>query len=125
MVELKPIRSDEDHENVLAELKRLWGAPLGTPDGDRLDVLITLVDAYESSHDPIDLPDPISAILFRMEQQGLSRKDLEPMIGTRARVSEVLNHKRDLSIEMIRRLHDQLGIPAEILIQPTRQTSPQ
>ncbi|MGI8483786.1 MAG: helix-turn-helix domain-containing protein [Thermomicrobiales bacterium] len=125
MVELKPIRSDEDHENALTELERLWGAPLGTPEGDRLDVLITLVDAYESSHNPIDLPDPISAILFRMEQQGLSRKDLEPMIGTRARVSEVMNHKRDLSIEMIRRLHDQLGIPAEILIQPTRRTASQ
>jgi len=125
MVEFKPVRSDADYEHALAELERLWGAPLGTPDGDRLDVLITLIDAYESSCDPIDLPDPISAILFRMEQQGLSRKDLEPMIGTRARVSEVLNHKRDLSIEMIRRLHDQLGIPAEILIQPTRQTAPQ
>lgn len=125
MVELKPIRSDQDHENALTELERLWAAPLGTPEGDRLDVLITLVDAYESSHDPIDLPDPISAILFRMEQQGLSRKDLEPMIGTRARVSEVMNHKRDLSIEMIRRLHDQLGIPAEILIQPTRRTASQ
>lgn len=103
----------------------LWGAQRRTPEGDRLDVLITLVDAYEYSHDPIDLPDPISAILFRMEQQGLSRKDLEPMIGTRARVSEVMNHKREISIEMIRRLHDQLGIPAEILIQPTRRTASQ
>ncbi len=123
MVELRPIRTEEHYRHALVELEQLWGLPLGTPEGDRLDVLLTLIDAYETSHDPIDLPDPISAILFRMEQQGLSRKDLEPMIGTRARVSEVLNHKRDLSIEMIRRLHDQLGIPAEILIQPTRRTT--
>jgi len=95
-------------------------APSGTADGDRLDVLATLIDAYETEHFPIDPPDPIEAIKFRMEQQGLTRKDLEPLIGTRTRVAEVLNGKRDLSIAMIRRLHDQLGISAEVLIQPSR-----
>lgn len=117
--EVKPIRSPQDHENALAEVERLWGAGLGTPAGDRLDVLATLIDAYEGEHYPMDPPDPIEAIKFRMDQQGLSRKDLEGIIGTRTRVSEVLNRKRGLSIEMIRRLHDRLGIPAEVLIRPT------
>ncbi len=118
--ELKPIRTRADHKNALAEVERLWGAKSGTPKGDRLDVLATLIDAYETRHYPMDPPDPIEAIQFRMEQQGLSRKDLEPMIGTRARVAEVMNRRRSLSIDMIRRLHDQLGISAEVLIRPTR-----
>src|SRR5215510_9949529 len=101
--EIKPIRTKSDYEAALAEVERLWGAKLGTPDGDRLDVLATLIDAYESIHDPIDPPDPIEAIKFRMDQQGLTRKDLEPMIGTRTRVAEVLNRKRNLSIGMISR----------------------
>jgi HTH-type transcriptional regulator / antitoxin HigA len=120
--ELKPIRSKTDYRKSLAELKRLWGARSGTPDGDRLDVLATLIDVYENEHYPIDRPDPIEAIKFRMEQQRLSRKDLEPLIGTRTRVAEVLNRKRNLSIGMIRRLHDRLGIPAEVLIRPSRKT---
>lgn len=120
--ELKPIRSETDYEAALAEVERLWGAESGTPEGDRLDVLATLIDAYEAAHHPMDPPDPIEAIRFRMEQQGLSRKDLEPLIGTRARVTEVMNRKRGLSIEMIRRLHEQLGISAEVLIRPTRST---
>ncbi len=123
MADLKPIRSEADYVHVLAELEHLWGAPLGTTEGDRLDILITLVDSYESSHATVDLPDPISAILFRMDQQGFTRKDLEPMIGIRARVSEVLNYKRGLSIKMIRRLHDQLGVPAEVLIRQTNRTA--
>jgi HTH-type transcriptional regulator/antitoxin HigA len=90
--------------------------------GDRLDILATLIEAYETKHYPMDPPDPIEAILFRMEQQGISRKDLEPMIGTRARVAEVLNRKRGLSIEMIRQLHTKLGISAEVLIRPSRQS---
>lgn len=118
--ELKPIRSEADYENGLADLERLWGAKSGTPEGDRLDVLATLIDAWESQHYPMDPPDPIDAIKFRMEQQGLTRKDLEPMIGTRTRVAEVLNRKRGLSISMIRRLHEQLGISAEVLIRPSR-----
>ncbi len=97
------------------------GVPAGTAEGDRLEILATLVDAYESEHHPIDPPDPIDAIVFRMEQQGLSRKDLEPMIGSRSRVAEVLNRRRTLSIAMIRRLHDRLGIPAEVLIRPSRR----
>jgi HTH-type transcriptional regulator / antitoxin HigA len=118
--ELKPIRSESDYENAMAEVEQLWGAKSGTPDGDRLDILVTLIEAYEDEHHPIDPPDPIEAIKFRMEQQGLSRKDLEPMIGTRTRVSEVLNRKRGLSIGMIRRLHQHLGISAEVLIRPSR-----
>ena len=117
--ELKPIRSDADHAAALEEVERLWGAPVGTPEGDRLDVLATLIEAYEERHHPIDPPDPIEAILFRMEAQGFTRKDLEPFIGSRARVSEVLNRQRGLSIEMIRRLHEGLGISAEVLIRPT------
>src|SRR5471030_44182 len=104
--ELKPIRTKADYKAALAEVERLWGAKSGTPEGDRLDVLATLIDAYEARRYPMDPPDPIEAIRFRMEQRGLSRKDLEPMIGARARVAEVLNRRRGLSIEMIRRLHD-------------------
>jgi len=117
---VKPIRGKKDYEAALAEVERLWGAKSGTPAGDRLDVLATLIDAYETVHYPMDPPDPIEAIKFRMEQQGLTRKDLEPLIGTRTRVAEVLNRKRDLSIAMIRRLHRTLGISAEVLIRPSR-----
>src|SRR5690242_20379926 len=119
--DVKPIRTQSDYRRALKEVERLWGAKLGSPEGDRLDVLATLIDAYESEHYPIDPPDPVEAIKFRMEQQGLSRRDLEPLIGTRTRVAEVLNRKRNLSISMIRRLHDKLGIPAEVLIRPTRR----
>ena len=118
--ELKPIRSKANDRAAVAELGRLWGAKRGTRDGDRLDVLATLVDAYEAEQDPIDPPDPVEAIKFRMEQQGLTRRDLEPLIGTRTRVAEILNRKRNLSIGMIRRLHARLGISAEVLIRPTR-----
>jgi HTH-type transcriptional regulator/antitoxin HigA len=120
MKDLKPIRSEADYEAALEEIERLWGAKVGTPEGDRLDVLSTLVDAYETEHDPIDPPDPIAAIRFRMEQQGLTRKDLERILGSRVRVSEILNRKRGLSIAMIRRLHEALGIPADVLIRPTK-----
>ena len=118
--ELKPIRSEADYEAALAEVERRWGAKSGTPDGDRLDILATLIDAYEAEHNPMDPRDPIEAIRFRMEQQGLTRKDLEPIFGTRTRVAEVLNRKRGLSIEMIRRLHEHLGISADVLIRPSR-----
>src|SRR5437016_14583786 len=119
--ELKPIRSNADYKRALAEIERLWGAKSGTPAGDRLDVLATLIDAYEAEHYQMEPPDPVEAIMFRMDQQGLSRKDLEPIIGTRTRVAEVLNRKRSLSIGMIRRLHDRLGISAEVLIRPSRK----
>jgi HTH-type transcriptional regulator / antitoxin HigA len=118
---VKPIRTRKDYEAALKEVERLWGAKAGTPDGDRLDVLATLIDAYEAVQFPIDPPDPVEAIKFRMEQQGLTRKDLEPLIGTRTRVAEVLNRRRNLSIGMIRRLHQRLGISAEVLIRPTRK----
>lgn len=119
--DLKPIRSEADYERALAEVERLWGAKSGTPEGDRLDVLATLIDAYEAQHHPMDPPDPVEAIRFRMEQQGLTRKDLEPMIGPRNRVADVLNRKRGLSIEMIRQLHERLGISADVLIRPSRR----
>src|SRR5258707_11840651 len=118
--ELKPIRTKADYKAALAEVERLWGAKSGTPKGDRLDVLATLIDAYEAEHYPMDPPDPIEAIKFRMEQLGLTRKDLEPLIGTRTRVAEVLNRKRSLSIGMIRRLHDRLRISAEELLRPSK-----
>ena len=120
---VKPIRTNADYDAALLELKKLWGAKSGTIQGDRLDVLATLIDAYESEHFPMDPPDPVEAIKFRMEQQGLSRKDLEPFIGTRTRVAEVLNRKRNLSVAMIRRLHEGLGIPADILIRPSRKNA--
>src|SRR5919201_4053770 len=119
--EVRPIRTRRDHEAALKEIERLWGAKTGTPEGDRLDVLATLVDAYEAEHYPMDPPDPIEAIKFRMEQQGLTRRDLEEIIGTRTRIAEVLNRKRGLSITMIRRLHERLGISADVLIRPTRK----
>jgi HTH-type transcriptional regulator / antitoxin HigA len=119
--EMKPIRSEADYELAVEELALLWGSPLGTLKGDRLDILATLIDAYETKHHSIDPPDPVEAIKFRMEQQGLTRKDLEPIIGTRTRIAEVLNRKRNLSIAMIRRLHEHLGISAEILIQPSHK----
>jgi HTH-type transcriptional regulator/antitoxin HigA len=120
MKNLKPIRTKADYEASLAEIGRLWGARRGTPKGDRLDILATLIDAYESEHYPMDPPDPIEAIKFRMEQQGLSRKDLAEILGSRTRVAEVLNRRRGLSINMIRRLHQKLGISVDVLIRPIR-----
>jgi HTH-type transcriptional regulator / antitoxin HigA len=108
--EVRPIRTKRDYEAALKDVERLWGAEIGTRDGDRLDVLATLIDAYEADHYPMDPPDPIEAIKFRMEQQGLTRRDLEEIIGTRTRIAEVMNRKRGLSIAMIRRLHERLGI---------------
>ena len=120
MPDIRPIRTERDYEAALLEVERLWGAKLGTPEGDRLDVLATLIDSYEQTHHPMDPPDPIEAIKFRMSQQKLTRKQLEPMIGTRTRVAEVLNRRRSLSINMIRLLHATLGISAEVLIRPSR-----
>ena len=120
VTEIKPIRTAADHQAALAEVEALWGARSGTPKGDRLDVLATLIDAYEAQHYPMDPPDPVEAIKFRMAQRGLTRKDLEGIIGSRTRISEVLNRKRGLSIAMIRLLHERLGIPAEVLIRPSR-----
>ena len=121
MVEIKPIRSEANYKKALTDVEQLWGSPSGTPKGDRLDVLATLIEAWEAAHYPFDPPDPIEAIKFRMEQQGLTRKDLEGIIGSRARIAEVLDRKRGLSIAMIRRLNAALHIPAEVLIRPSRK----
>src|SRR5512146_864643 len=117
-MELKPIKTKAAYKEALKEIATLFNVPPGSPEADRLEVLSILVEAYEDEHHPIDPPDPIEPIKFRVEQQGLTRRDLEAYIGSRARVSDVLNRKRPLSVEMIRRLHKGLGIPAEILIRP-------
>ncbi len=117
---IKPIKTESDYKEALKEIERIFDAAPGTREGDRLDVLTTLVEAYEEKHSHIPLPDPIEAILYWVESRGLTRRDLERYIGSRARVSEVLNKKRPLTMEMIRNLHKGLGIPAEVLIQPYR-----
>jgi HTH-type transcriptional regulator/antitoxin HigA len=117
---LRPIRTDNDHRAALSELSTYFDnePEPGTPEGDRFEVMLTLVESYESKHFPIDLPDPVEAIKFRMEQSGLTPKDLQPMIGRLNRVYEVLNRKRPLTLPMIWKLHQGLGIPAENLIRP-------
>jgi HTH-type transcriptional regulator/antitoxin HigA len=115
-VVIKPIKSERDYRRALVEIDKLMDAKPNTPDGDRLDVLATLVSAWEERHYAIDPPDAVEAIRFAMEQRGLTRRDLEPYIGSRARVAEVLNRKRSLTLPMIRRLHAELGIPAEALL---------
>jgi HTH-type transcriptional regulator/antitoxin HigA len=120
-MEIKPIRTKADYERTIREIERVWGAKQGTPDGDRLDVLATLVEAYEQKHFPLDPPDPIEAIRFRLEQQGLDPRALVGVIGGRSRVYEVMQRKRALSLEMIRRLHQRFGIAAEVLIRPSRR----
>jgi len=116
-MEIKPIRTEADYEAALAEVERLWGAEPGTPDGDRFEVLFTLVEAYEEKQYPILPPDPVEAIKYYMDSRGLDRRDLEQYIGPSGRVSEVLSRKRPLTLAMIRKLNAGLGIPAEILIQ--------
>lgn len=116
-MDVRPIRSDADHAAALTEIDRLWGAEPETDEGARLEVLLTLVEAYEEANHPLPPSDPISAIEFMMEQRGLTRRDLEPMIGSRARVAEILNRRRALTLPMIRRLSEGLGIPAEILVR--------
>jgi len=115
---IRPIRKEEDYETALAEIEALWDAEPATAEGDRLEVLVTLVEAYEAEHYPIPAPDPIELILHVMEARGLTRRDLEPYLGSRARVSEVLNRRRPLSLEMIRKLLAGLGLPADVLVQP-------
>jgi HTH-type transcriptional regulator / antitoxin HigA len=122
---IKPIKTTADYEAALKEIERVFEAEPGTPQGDRLEVLTTLVEAYEDKHFAIPAPDPIEAIQYFMESRDLSRRDLEPYLGSRARVSEVLNRRRPLSLEMIRGLNKGLGIPAEVLIKPYRlRTAP-
>ena len=117
-MQIKPIKTEKDYNNALKEIERLFDSEPGTPNGDHLEVLSTLVEAYEDEHYPIPAPDPVEAINYFMESRGLTRTDIEPYIGSRARVSEILNRKRPLTLTMIQRLHTELGIPAEILVQP-------
>jgi HTH-type transcriptional regulator/antitoxin HigA len=118
---IKPIKSEADHAAALREIERLWGADEGSAGGDRLEVLTTLVEAYEQAHFPIAAPDPIEAIKFRLEQRGADQKALIGVIGNRTRVYEVLRRDRPLSLSMIRRLNQTLNIPAEVLIRPVRR----
>ena len=120
-MQIKPIKTESDHAAALREIERLWGAAEGSAAGDRLEVLATLVEAYEQAHFPIQAPDPIEAIKFRLEQQGVDKKALVGVIGNRTRVYEVLRRDRALSLAMIRRLNKTLNIPAEVLIGPVRR----
>ena len=120
-MDIKPIKTDADYRAALKEIDSLMTAKLDSLEGEKLDVLVTLIEAYERKHYPLELPDPVEAIKFEMEQKGLTVKDLEPMIGKSNRVYEVLNHKRALTLKMIWRLHSQLGIPAESLIKQPSQ----
>src|SRR5262245_13543055 len=122
-MDIRPIRTKADHRAALKEIERLWEANPGTPDGDRVDVLVTLVEAYEAKHFPIDVPDPIEAIVFMMEQKGLTRRDLEPAIGSRGRVSEIMTRKRPLTLPMVRALSALLDIPTDVLVQPYEMRS--
>lgn len=123
-MDLRPIKTKRDYRRTLTEIEGLMCARRGTPEGDRLDVLVTLVEAWEAKHFPMDFPDPVEAIKYRMEQRGLTPRDLVPYIGSRNRVYEVLNRKRSLTLEMVRRLHTGLGIPAESLIKaPTKRAA--
>ena len=117
-MQIRPIKTKADHRAALKEIERLMDAKQGTPAGDRLEILTTLVDHYESQHESVEPPDPIDALIYHMESRGLTRRDLEPFLGSRARVAEVLNRRRALTIEMIRKLHEGLGISADVLIRP-------
>lgn len=119
-MDIAPIKSDRDYRRALKEIEGLMDAKRGTAEGDRLDVLATLVEAWEARHYPLDLPDAVEAIKYRMEQQGLKPRDLVPYIGGRNRVYEVLNRKRALTLRMVWRLHTGLGIPAESLIKVSK-----
>ena len=113
---IQPIKNEKDYDEALAIVEKLWGADEGTDEGDKLDILLVLVDDYENKNHPISPPDPIEAIKFRMDQMNLTRKDIEPYIGGRGRVSEIFNHRRELSLKMIKSLHFNLSIPLESLI---------
>jgi HTH-type transcriptional regulator/antitoxin HigA len=116
-MDIQPIKSKADYESALLETEKLWDAKKGTPEGDKLDILIMLIEAWEDAHDPIGFPDPVEAIKFHMEQTGMTRKDLESYIGPKQRVSDVLNRKRPLSLKMTRNLSTGLSIPVDVLIQ--------
>ena len=116
-MDIKPIKTKKDHAQALKRIEIIMSAKANTPEGDELDILVTLVEAYEAKHYAIEAPDPIAAIQHRMEAMGMERKDLEPLLGSKSRVSEVLNRKRKLTMEMVRNLHVAMQLPAEALIQ--------
>ena len=120
-MEIRPIKTESDYMAAMRRIEAVWGAAPGTPEGDELEILVTLAEAYERQHYPIDLPDPVEAIKFRLEQEGKDYRALIGVIGQRTRVYEVMRRARPLSLNMIRRLHSQLEIPAEALIRPTQQ----
>jgi HTH-type transcriptional regulator/antitoxin HigA len=117
-MDIRPIRTETDYRAALREAERLWKAEPGTPEGDQVEVLSTLIEAYEAKQYPVAPPDPVAAILFMMEQKGLTRRDLEPAIGSRSRVSEILNRRRPLTLPMVRALSGLLNIPVDVLVQP-------
>ena len=117
-MDIRPVRTEADYRAALKEAERLWDAEPGTLEGDQVEVLSTLIEAYEAQQHPIPAPDPIVAILFMVEQKGLTRRDLEPAIGSRYRVSEILNRRRPLTLPMVRALSVLLEIPIDVLVQP-------
>jgi HTH-type transcriptional regulator / antitoxin HigA len=117
-MDIRPIRTKANYRAALKEVERLWDAEPGSKAGDRVEVLVTLIEAYEAKHYPIPAPDPIAAIEFMMDQKGLTRRDLEPALGSRGRVSEILAHKRPLTLPMVRALSALLDIPTDVLAQP-------
>ena len=121
-MDIKPIKTDADYRAALIAIENLMAAELDTPQGEKLDIMVTLIEAYEAKHFPMGLPDPVEAIKFEMERKGLTVKDLEPMIGKPNRVYEILNRKRSLTLKMIWSLHEGLGIPAESLIKPPQSS---
>jgi len=117
MMNIRPIKTEKDYDQALDRLEVIFDATSGTPEGDELEVLGILIDQYENDHFPMGLPDPIEAIKFRMEQMGYTQSDLAKIVGLRSRASEILSKKRKLTLEMIRRLHERLNIPTDVLIQ--------
>jgi HTH-type transcriptional regulator/antitoxin HigA len=122
-LDIHPIRSDEDHAEALAEIERLWGAPVGSPEGDKLDVLATLVEAYEEKRWPIDAPDPIQVLRYAISELGHSQAELAELLGSRPRASEVLNRRRALTVEMVHKISTEWHIPADILVRPYHLSS--
>jgi len=117
-MDIRPIKTEADYRAALEEAERLWESKPGTPEGDRIEVITTLIEAYEAKQHPIPAPDPIAAILFMIEQKGLTRRDLAPAIGSRSSVSEILNRRRPLTLPMVRALSALLDIPVDVLVQP-------
>ena len=116
MMDIKPIKTEQDYNDSIIRIEELWGAKIDTPEGDELDLLVTLVESYEMKHYPIAPPDPIDAIKFRMEQMGITKVDMEKYLGSQSRVSEILNRKRGLTLKMVKSLYVGLKIPTEILL---------